>query len=90
MLEERNKAASEAVAKIYDRKNLCTKAAEVISTIWEALLEYEMGEKIKADAQQVDKKISTAKVEMKKISLKEKVTKMAEIKKNLVGISRSS
>ena len=43
-------------------------------------MEDNMRENIKADAQQVDQKITTTKTKMKKLSLQEKVTKMAEIK----------
>ena len=53
---------------------------EVISTMWEALLEDETREKIKEIVRQADEKITAAKAEMKKLSLKEKVTKMVEIK----------
>ena len=80
VLEERNKAASEAIVKICEGEKLCTKVVEFVSTIWEELLEDVIGEKIKADAQQADQKITTAKAEMKKLSLQEKVTKMDEIK----------
>ena len=60
MLEEHNKEVSEAVANICDGENLCNKAAESISTIWEALLEDKMGEKIKEDVHQADQKITVA------------------------------
>ena len=51
VLEERSKATFEAVTKVCDGEKLYTKIVEVISTIWEALLEDEAREKIKADAQ---------------------------------------
>ena len=66
--------------KICDGEKLYTKVVESISTIWEVLLEDDTGDKIKEDAQQADQKITTAKAEMKKLSLQEKVTKMDEIK----------
>ena len=69
MLEESNKVASEAVAKISDREKLCTKVAEVISTIWEELLEDDTREKIKVNAQKAYQKITAVKAEMTKLSL---------------------
>ena len=48
--------------------------------MWEVLMEDENMEKIKENAWQAGEKITTKKEEMKKLSFKEKVTKMAEIK----------
>ena len=50
VLEEHNKATSEAIARISKGEKLCTKEMEVISTMWEALLEDETVEKINEDA----------------------------------------
>ena len=48
--------------------------------IWEVLLEYETGEKIRESTRQAEEKIIATKVEMKKLPFQEKVMKMVEIK----------
>ena len=47
---------------------------------WEFLLENEAVEKIKEDARQADLKITTVKADMKKLSIKEKIAKVVELK----------
>ena len=80
VLEERRRAASEAARKISEGETLCAKVVEVVSMIWEAILEDATVEMIRASMRKSDKKISVAKAKMKKFSFQEKVTKMAEIK----------
>ena len=80
VLEEQSKATFEAVARISKGEKLYTKTVEAISAISKGILEDETREKIKENAWQYDEKITVAKAEMKKLLLKEKVTKMAEIK----------
>ena len=70
----------EVVARIRKGEKLCTKAVEFIPMMREVLLEDETREKIKESGRQVDEKITRAKLEMKKLSLKERVTKIVEIK----------
>ena len=80
VLEEWIKVVTKAIARIRKGEKLCTEVVESISAMWESLLEDETREKIKENAWQYDEKITVAKAEMKKLLLKEKVTKMAEIK----------
>ena len=49
VLEERSKAASEAVVRISKGEKLCTEEIEAIFAMWEALLEDETMEKINRD-----------------------------------------
>ena len=48
--------------------------------MWEVLLEDETRKNIKENMWRADEKITTAKAEMKKLSLKEKVKKMVDTK----------
>ena len=80
VLEDRRRAASEAAGKITEGETPCAREVEVVSMIWEALLEYETAKNIRATAQQEDEKISVAKSEMKKLPFQEKVIKMEKIK----------
>ena len=80
VLEERSKVVLEAEERIRQGETICTKEVEAISAMWEAFLEDETREKIKENAQKADEKIIATRVEMKKLSFKEKVTKMVEIK----------
>ena len=66
--------------RIRKGEKLCTEEVEAILAMWEVLLEDDTGENIKENVQQAGEKITTVKEEMKKLLLKEKVTKMAEIK----------
>ena len=80
MLEEHRKTTSEAVERIRQGEKLCTEAVEAVSTMWELLLDDEAIEKIKEDARETNLKITAVKVDMKKLSLKEKAGKIAELK----------
>ena len=80
VLEERSKATSEAVVRIRKGEKICTETVEAIFAMWESLLEDDIVEKIREDAWKANEKIIVVKTEMKKFPLKDKVTKMAEIK----------
>ena len=81
VLEERRRATSEAAEKIKEGEALCTKEADVVATIWGALLEDETTKNIRQSAREADEKISTAKAKMRKLPLQQKVTKNLEIKR---------
>ena len=70
VLEEHNKVASQAVARIHQGEKLCTEVVELISVMWKSILEDETVENIKEDALQDNENISALKAEMKKLSLK--------------------
>ena len=80
VLEECNRATSEANGKIRKGEQFYTKAAEVICMIWEALLEDATIGNIRENVHKAKDKIIVVKEEMKKIPFQEKVSKMAEIK----------
>ena len=69
----------DAAKKIREGETLCTKATDVVATIWGALLEDETTEINKQSAREADEKISAAKAEMRKLPLQQKVVKNAEI-----------
>ena len=48
--------------------------------MWEVLMEEDIMEKIKEYARQYDLKITIVKVDMKKLSIKERITNIAELK----------
>ena len=48
--------------------------------MWESLLDNETMEKIKEDVQKADVKITTVKADMKKLPIKERTVKVAELK----------
>ena len=79
--EERRRATSEADGNITEGQTLYMKAVGVISMIWEALLEDETIENIRESVWQVDERFIATKAEMKKLPFKEKLIKMADIKR---------
>ena len=68
------------MGRIRKGEQLCIEAVESISVTWGFLLEDEAVENIKEEVQQADLKIATVKADMKKLSLKEKVAKVVELK----------
>ena len=56
-------------------------AVEVVSMMWEVLLDDETMDKIKEDVQQADEKIIALKVDMKNMLIKERSAKVTELKK---------
>ena len=80
MLEEHKKTTFEAVERIRQGEKLCTEAVEAFSAMWELLLEDETVEKINEDAQKDDLKITAVKADMKKLPIKYRITKVAELK----------
>ena len=67
VLAERRRVVYEAAEEIREGKALCAKDANSIATIWGALLEDETTKEIRKTTREVDEKISTAKVEMRKL-----------------------
>ena len=81
VLEEQNKTTSEVVERIRQGEKLCTEAVEVVSMMWEVLLEDETVENINEDVRQDNLKIIVVKEDMKKLSIKERITKVTELKR---------
>ena len=81
VLEERNKAVYKDVEMIRRGETMYTEAVEIVSMMWEALLDAETKDKIKEDAQQADEKITTLKADMKNMLIKERSAKVTELKK---------
>ena len=79
MLEEHRKEVSEAAERIRWGETIYTEAVEVIYAMWEVLLDNETVEKIKEDAWQDDLKITTVKVDMKKLPIKERSVKVSNL-----------
>ena len=80
VLEVRKKTTFEAVDQIKQGKKLCTKAIDATSTNWELLLEDETTEKFVEDTLQAELKITAVKTDMKKLPIKEKITKVVKLK----------
>ena len=80
VLEEHRKTTSEAIKTIRQGGKLCTEDIEAISMMWEVLLEDETMEKIKEYAPQADLKITTVNAYMKNLLIKERITKVTELK----------
>ena len=76
-LKERRRVAYEAAGKITEGETLYAKEVDIVSMIWEVLLEDETTENIRESMRQEDEKIGIAKAEMKKLPFQEKVIKMA-------------
>ena len=81
VLEERNKAVSKAEEMVRRRETMYNEAVEVVSMMWEVLLDDETMDKIKEDVQQADEKIIALKVDMKNMLIKERSAKVTELKK---------
>ena len=71
MIEERRKTKSAIVSKIKEGGNLCTKAIDKVSTTWELLMEDETAKFFAKEARHAKLKITTVKVNMKKLPIKE-------------------
>ena len=80
VLKEHRKTIFEDVERIKQGEKLYTEVVDVVSATWELLLEDEAVEKTKEDAWQDDLKIIAVKADMKKLSIKEKIAKVVELK----------
>ena len=80
VLEEHRKTTSEDVDRIKQVEKICKEAIDAVSEPWELLLEVEAVEKIKEDACQTDLNITMVKEDMKKLSIKENIAKVVELK----------
>ena len=81
VLEERKKATTEAVQNMEEVKVLCAKAVEKVSQPWESLID-------NIELEQVTEQLHTAEVdftqlknEVKKLSVIEKMVRVADMKK---------
>ena len=70
MLVERRKTTYDVVDWIKEGEKLCIEALDIVSAMWGLFLEYDTREKFVEDARQDDLKITTVKVEMKKLPIK--------------------
>ena len=70
----------EAIDKIKGREAICAKDVDNVATIWETLIEDNATEKIRKRIREIDERINAMKVDMRKLSLQQKVIKNAEIK----------
>ena len=80
MLEEHRKTTTEFVERINQGEKICTEAVEYLSVTWELILDDEVMENIKEDAQQAELNIIPVKEDMKKLPIKENVSKVTELK----------
>ena len=80
MIEEHRKKTSPAIERIRKGEKLYIEGIEAVSTTWEFILEDEVVEKIKEDAWKTNLNITTVKEDMKKLSIKERITKVVELK----------
>ena len=80
MIEERRKTTSQAIDRIKEGEKLCTKAIDAVSMTLEVLLEDDTAEKFVEAAHHAVLKIVTVKVDMKKLSIKEKIAKVSKLK----------
>ena len=71
---------SKVVGRIKEGEKLCIEVFDVVSTMWGFLLEDETTAKFADEACQAELKIAMVKGDMKKLPLKYKVSKVADMK----------
>ena len=80
-MEDRRKAAIEAVNKIEEVEAICVKVVDQVSQDWESLIEDVELEKVTEEIRTTDTEVTHLKNEMKRLPLVQNMDKVTEINK---------
>ena len=80
VVQQRKQSTYQAIGQLREAKKICTKAVETIATVWEKLIEDETADQLAKQAQKEEQQVVAVKAEIKKLQVKENISKGAELK----------